>query len=162
MKSKRVMTKEDKRRYFKYHSRREPAKWIALIFLVISLIIFFVAGKDTIFPKDEHYTQITSGFFLCLGLSAAAAVYSIAMHCIFLTIFFQKKEVVEGHVYKVHRERMYANDSDKSVMATKAKAISEDGNIATPWQHCPKKFKNEINKPVLILIHKGQPVEFFY
>ena len=154
MNNKRKMTGADKWKYFLFRLKSDITFYIFAISLVLAFVfcILYLLKVITMAPLliDLIILLISFIIFFCLD-------------CLYIILFMRKSEIVDGHIFKTHRGREYANDSERSYMATKARAISEDGNITTNWQYSPRKISKEKNKPVFIILNKkGRGSEFYY
>ena len=122
MNDRRVMTRKDKWKFFSYKSKRDSTKYVTSILFIITLLFYlFNKGKNEV--SEQLPTWI---LFLCLSIFGLA--YTLVMQIIFLMIFFEKKEIVNGHVFKTHRGRESPQNTEKAINSSKAKAISDKWN----------------------------------
>jgi glucan phosphoethanolaminetransferase (alkaline phosphatase superfamily) len=154
MNNKRKMTMADKWKYFLFRAKKDFTLYIVCISLLLIIIfsLLYITKVITAVPLVVASIVFVISF-----------VYCFIVNFIYALVFMMNKNIVDGHIFKVHRTREYANNSDASIMATKARAISEEGNISTYWQYYPRRFSKIKNRPVIIILNKkNEGSEFYY
>ena len=147
MKNKKLMNNSDKKEYLIYKTK---VNLLGDLFKIIffTIIIYFIQSEIIRLP-----------FLLCL-------LIVIGVFLIFskpLKVFMIKDTyITDGHIFKKHT---FINNSGSSEYNTgpytKARAISEDNSITTPWIYYPKHYYKEKEMKVKIVIQKNKAIDFY-
>ena len=157
------MNFKEKCKYIFYEIKRDIIKNVAIVFLLVALIIYIygkIEGVELVkLSLDPNVGTWWNSF---LDFSILLLLISLIKYLFYCKIFFQKREIVDGHIYKKHIFNYHGHARDTAYHKPKAKAISEDGNISSIWQYYPKrKFKIE-NQPVKIIVKNNVEKKFYY
>ena len=157
MKNKKIMTKKDRKDYFKYVFKTHLIDNIILfigrcieIFLPYTLFVVFVFQPEKITNK------------LIIGYIATVIIVHILIFLFstsFKVLFKKELYIIDGHIFKKHLAK---KDHESRPIIPMARAISEDGGISTKWIAYPKRYFKRGKQKVKIIVYKNKAIDFYF
>ena len=153
----REMTHRDKWDLVRYKIRMDPLKYGVASMLTIALLFI----RIQISRGEAAYYYIREGsLHPLLMILLIPALICILKYISYLLIFTQKRQIIDGHIYKKHKKEQRFSDGTW-MWRYSARAISEDRRITTGWQYYPHKRFKMVNDPVMIVVRKGKGISFY-
>ena len=129
--------------------------WFAIIFKISFAAIFLFCAQYFFMPDPFHVINYLISWVI-------VAIIWFIFSKSFKILFFKNIYVIDGKIFKTHVFHRNSGSSEYNEgPALKARAISDNGGITTPWIHYPKKYKKQEEVKAKIIVRKDKGYDFY-